>query len=72
MQADQALKDHIEQKLREALDRVRRDIEKVDIWAGAFTAFLRPVPDYQMSDRFLLPVRHQNDRNSDDAHSRQH
>ena len=32
--------------LIEAIERVREDIAKVELWAYAVTGFTRPVPDY--------------------------
>ena len=33
--------------LIEAIERVREDIAKVELWAYAVTGFARPVPDYE-------------------------
>jgi hypothetical protein len=55
MQPDKAMKEQIAQRLREALDRVRSDLEKVDIWVGALGAFTQPIPEYELANRFKLP-----------------
>jgi hypothetical protein len=46
---------HIAQNLRHAVDRLHRDIEKVEIWAGALSAFLQPIPDYELPHEYVLP-----------------
>jgi hypothetical protein len=46
--------EHIAQNLRDALDRLHRDIEKVEIWAGALSAFLQPIPDFELPHEFVL------------------
>jgi hypothetical protein len=53
-------KDRIERQLQEAIDRLRADLVRVEIWACALNDFSRPVPDYQPSDsvtRHLLSPR---------------
>jgi hypothetical protein len=44
------------QRLNEAIEQLHRDVQKVEIWAGAITGFAQPVPEYSPSDEFLLPV----------------
>jgi hypothetical protein len=51
-------KERIERQLQEAIDRLRADLVRVEMWACALNDFSRPVPDYQPSDdltRHLLP-----------------
>jgi hypothetical protein len=36
--------------LRDAIDRVREDMEKVEFWADAVSSFSEPVPDYDFED----------------------
>jgi hypothetical protein len=40
--------------LIEALDRLREDLDKVELWAAALGQFRGPVPDYEPSERYLL------------------
>ena len=50
----------IERQLQEAIDHLRADLVRVEIWASALTGFSRPIPDYQPADdmtRHLLPSR---------------
>ena len=51
-------KERIEQQLQEAIDRLRADLVRVEIWASALNGFSRPIPDYQPGNdvtRHLLP-----------------
>jgi hypothetical protein len=44
-------------QLQEAIDRLRVDLARVEIWAGALDAFSRSVPDYDTAaglDRFRV------------------
>jgi hypothetical protein len=53
---NQAEKDtDIVEKLDQAIEALHRDVQKVEIWAGALSAFARPVPVYQPNDDFMLP-----------------
>jgi hypothetical protein len=36
--------------LREAIERVKRDVAAVEFWAEAVAGFAQPVPDYGPSD----------------------
>jgi hypothetical protein len=46
----------IAQRLQESLNRLRNDIDRVEIWAGALEGFTQPVPDYQGKPDNLLPA----------------
>jgi hypothetical protein len=51
-------KERIERQLQEAIDRLRADLVRVEIWACALNDFSRPIPDYQPRDNVtnhLLP-----------------
>jgi len=37
----------ISHELQVALDQLRADIERVEIWASALSGFSKPVPDYE-------------------------
>lgn len=45
--------------LIEALEQLRHDLSKVELWAGALGCFQAPVPEYQPSDRYVLPPQRQ-------------
>lgn len=47
--------------LVESLERLHEDLDKVELWLGALSCFQKPVPDYQPSDRYLLPPASQRD-----------
>ena len=44
----------IEEKLREAIDTLRADAARVELWASALQGFARPVPDYDFEARYRL------------------
>lgn len=46
--------DAIVRNLIEALERLRGDLERMELWAAALDSFQHPVPDYRPSDRHLL------------------
>jgi len=48
------------EKLREAIERLRDDIDRVEFWADALDRLTQPIPEYEASDdltRHLLPTR---------------
>jgi hypothetical protein len=47
--------DVIVHNLIEALERLREDLDRVELWANALGCFQQPVPEYQPSDQHLLP-----------------
>ena len=49
-----AREDKISQRLQESLARLREDIDRVELWAGALEGFARPIPDYDPSRRYRL------------------
>ncbi len=51
------VEDTIFVNLMQSLARLHDDLEKVELWLGALNCFQKPVPDYQPSDRYLLPHR---------------
>lgn len=47
------------EKLREAIERLRDDIDRVEFWADALDRLAQPIPEYGASDelmRRLLPT----------------
>jgi hypothetical protein len=44
----------IAQNLSEAIERLQRDIEQVELWAAVLSCFAQPVPDYEPDDRYRL------------------
>jgi hypothetical protein len=50
--------DMIVDNLLEALEQLRLDLDKVELWAAALGCFQAPVPEYQPSNKYLLsPLR---------------
>jgi hypothetical protein len=47
MQANERLRDQMMQNLREAIDQLNADYERVAFWAAALDAFVKPVPTYE-------------------------
>jgi hypothetical protein len=46
--------DAIVRNLLEALERLRNDLDRMEIWAAALNRFQHPVPDYHLGDQHLL------------------
>ena len=40
--------------LIEALERLRQDLDRVELWTAALGCFQQPAPLYEPSDRYLL------------------
>ncbi len=45
--------------LLEAIEQVRRDMTKVELWASALNGFSRPVPDYELGNSTVWMPREQ-------------
>ena len=50
-QGQEALKQH----LRQAIDRLHQELEKVEFWAEALRSFSQPIPGYE-PDKIQFPV----------------
>jgi hypothetical protein len=51
--------DPAKERLREAIVRLRTDIDRVEFWADAMDRLAQPIPEYQASNdlsRHLLPT----------------
>ena len=46
--------DGISEKLHEAIDGLRKDVTRVEIWATALSTFAKPVPEYQPNAKYEL------------------
>jgi hypothetical protein len=46
--------DKIVHNLIEAIEQVRTDMDKVELWTAVLGCFLAPIPEYQPSNKFLL------------------
>jgi hypothetical protein len=49
------VEDIVVQNLVEALEQLRADLDKVELWTAALRCFQAPVPEYQPGDRYILP-----------------
>ena len=47
-------KDVIVHNLIEALEQLREDLDRVELWAFALGSFQKPAPEYQPGDQHLL------------------
>ena len=54
MSALENASDFASQNLQKAIDDLRRDITKVEMWADALNGFAQPVPDYDAAGEHLL------------------
>jgi hypothetical protein len=46
------------ERLRQAIENLRTDIDRVEFWADALDGLAQPIPEYQATDRLsqhLLP-----------------
>jgi hypothetical protein len=46
--------DAIVRNLIEALERLREDLDRMELWTAALDRFQRPIPDYRPGDQHLL------------------
>jgi hypothetical protein len=44
----------VSRKLQQAIEELRRDIAKVEMWADALNGFAQPVAEYDMAGKHLL------------------
>lgn len=51
---EQQAEDLIVRNLIEALERLREDLDRMEVWAAALGSFQHPVPEYRPSDQHLL------------------
>jgi hypothetical protein len=47
--------EEITRNLQEAIDELRLDLVRVELWAAALNGFQRPVPTYEPDNHLLLP-----------------
>ena len=48
--------------LIEALERLRADLDRVELWTAALDCFQQPVPAYEPNNRYLLPAQSGSER----------
>jgi hypothetical protein len=44
----------ISERLQESLAQLRKDLDRVELWAGALEVFSQPIPEYDPSRRYRL------------------
>jgi hypothetical protein len=49
--------DMIVHNLIEALERLRADLDRVELWTAALGCFQKPVPAYEPNNRYLLSAK---------------
>jgi len=55
---DDPMAEKIVRELRHAIDRLRADIDKVELWTVALSGFAEPIPDYEPGLRnMMLPAK---------------
>jgi hypothetical protein len=59
--------DRISERLQESLARLREDIDRVELWAGALESFSRPIPEYDAARRYRLRAESSDGQNKNTA-----
>ena len=54
--------DMIVHNLIEALERLRADLDRVELWTAALDCFQKPVPAYEPNNRYLLSAGSKSER----------
>ena len=63
--------EQIGQHLLEALEGLRKDVARVEIWATALRSFSKPIPDYEIEPEFELGKNAQHPADASKQRSRQ-
>jgi hypothetical protein len=45
----------VTRNLIEALERLHEDLDRVELWTAALSCFIRPAPDYEPGEHYMLP-----------------
>lgn len=54
--------EEINERLQDAIDGLRKDVTRVEVWATALGTFAKPVPDYQPDEKYRLGQSPQKDK----------
>jgi hypothetical protein len=54
MRAHEPLRDHVTRRLKDAMDRMNPDIDRVEFWAAALEGLSQPVPGYKPAESDYL------------------
>jgi hypothetical protein len=52
----QHAEDMVVRNLIEALNRLRDDLDRVELWTAALSSFQQPTPEYRPGGDYLLPT----------------
>lgn len=53
MKRQGSARDRITERLLEAVDQLRTDVARVDMWATALIGFSEPIPDYNLDQHMI-------------------
>jgi hypothetical protein len=56
MMVQEPAEEIIVHNLIEALERLRLDLDRVELWTVALGCFQQPIPTYEANNRYLLSV----------------
>ncbi len=62
-----AAEEKISRRLQESLARLRKDIDRVELWAGVLEGFSQPIPDYQLMRDYELGEGHEDSEDRDNS-----
>ena len=61
MMVPEPAEEMIVHNLIQALEQLRQDLDRVELWTAALGCFQRPVPMYEPNDRYLLSTKSKSD-----------
>jgi hypothetical protein len=62
MMVPEPAEETIVHNLIDALERLRQDLDRVELWTAALGCFQKPVPAYEPNNRYLLSVKSESER----------
>jgi hypothetical protein len=62
MMVPEPAEETIVHNLIDALERLRQDLDRVELWTAALGCFQKPVPGYEPNNRYLLSAKSANGR----------
>jgi hypothetical protein len=62
MMVQEPAEEMIVHNLIEALERLRVDLDRVELWTAALDCFQQPVPAYEPNNRYMLSPKSENER----------
>jgi len=61
MSAQDPVREDIYRRLQDAIDGLRKDALRVEVWAAAMAGFAQPVPNYKPDPKYQLPKKEKKD-----------